>query len=84
MYRLNFPANIKSQASSDIVLCCQICHERATRLQDTMKKKLADSFDLPLNEKSDDQKLDYRLGRARNAALMIEKFPGLPEQKRKQ
>lgn len=49
-----------------------------------MKKKLADSFNLPLNEKSDDQKLDYKIGRARNAALMIEKFPGLPEDKRKQ
>ena len=52
LYRLQLPHNIKSHTSTDIVLLCQPCHDKASRVQDRLKKALADKFGFSLKEKS--------------------------------
>ena len=54
LYRLQLPLNIKSCTSTDLLLLCQKCHDKATRLQDRLKIALADTYGFSLSEKSAD------------------------------
>lgn len=81
LYRLNFPHNIKSHTSTDIVLLCQPCHDVASRLQDRLKVALAESFGFSLSEKSVQLNLSNKINQLFSIAQIL-KSDGLPEMKR--
>eukprot|EP00210_Caulerpa_lentillifera_P000734 g711.t1 len=47
-YRRNFPVELKSHRSHDVVLLCIDCHQQAQRAADRMKKELAEEYGVPL------------------------------------
>jgi hypothetical protein len=84
LYRLSFPHAIKTHTSSDIVLLCQHCHDKATKYQDCLKKTLADRFGFPLTEKSHHLQLDSVLGQLHALANIVRNHEHLPPDKLKE
>ena len=80
LYRLQLPHNIKSHTSTDIVLLCQPCHERASRLQDRLKQALADQYGFSLQEKSKELIKANKINLMINLAIVL-KQKGLPDDK---
>ncbi len=48
IYRQCLPEELKSHRSHDVVLVCQVCHERSTREAEEVKKQLAEKYGCPL------------------------------------
>jgi len=55
LYRQAFPEEYKSHRSHDVVLLCPVCHEKANKHSDRLKKQIAEEYEEPLNQFSEMQ-----------------------------
>jgi len=83
LYRQNFPEEMKSHRSHDVVLLCFNCHEVANRAVDKFKKKLAEEYDVPMIMISEGLLIKSQVEQVKkNAGNLLKHSEFMPEEKK--
>lgn len=75
-YRRYFPMHIKSHNFHDVLSMCVDCHEEYERKADTLKSKLADQYDAPINGVLN-KRVDLRV--LKYATTILKGAEGIPQ-----
>lgn len=73
LYRTNFPDELKSHRSHDVVLLCFNCHERASREQELFKKQLSEKYNVPLTDHNPNKLLHLQMKEINKTAATLHK-----------